>query len=60
MVAVIFKPGARLKSAVSETQIMVLRTAGSPIDLRCGGQTMIGLQETPPDGLAVDAAFADD
>jgi hypothetical protein len=59
MVAVIFKPGARLKSAVSETQIMVLRTAGSPIDLRCGGQPMIGLQEPAPDGLTLDAAFAE-
>jgi hypothetical protein len=39
------KPGARLKSAVSETQIMVLRVPAAAIDLRCGGVAMLGLQD---------------
>jgi hypothetical protein len=49
-VGTVFKPGARLKSAVSETQIMVLRTAGSAIDLRCGGHAMLGMSEAVPAG----------
>ncbi len=59
MVGMVFKPGARLKSAVSETQIMVLRTAGLPIDLRCGGHPMLGMNEVIQADLVLDAAFAE-
>ncbi len=59
MAGTVFKPGARLKSAVSETQIMVLRTAGSAIDLRCGGHPMLGMNEAVPAGLVLDAAVAE-
>jgi hypothetical protein len=56
---VVLKAGARLKSAVCDTQIMVLRVPPSALDLRCGGAPMVALQETPSAGLALDAAFAD-
>jgi hypothetical protein len=59
MAGTIYKAGARLKSAVSDTQIMVLRTAGTPIDLRCGGHALLGMQETPAEGLAMDAGLAE-
>ena len=56
--AATYKPGARLKSAVSDTQIMVLRTPGAAIDLRCGGHAMVGMAEEVPAGLVMDAALA--
>ncbi len=59
MVDTVLKPGARLKSAVSETQIMVLRTSGLAIDVRCGGHPMLGMSEAVPEGLVLDAAFAE-
>ncbi len=59
MTAKIYKAGVRLKSAVSETQIMVLRTAGTAIDLRCGGQPMLTMQETPPEDTAIDPALSE-
>ena len=59
MTGIVYKAGARLKSAVSETQIMVLRTAGTAIDLRCGGHPMLTMQETAPEGLAIDPALAE-
>jgi hypothetical protein len=59
MAATIFRPGARLKSAVSDTQIMVLRTGGTPIDVRCGGHAMLGMSEDVPEGLVMDVALAE-
>jgi hypothetical protein len=59
MTGIVYKAGARLKSAVSDTQIMVLRTAGTPIDLRCGGHPVLTMQEVAAPGLAIDPAFAE-
>jgi hypothetical protein len=55
----VLKPGVRLKSAVCETQVMVIKTAGGEHDVRCGGVEM--LEMTAPDaaGGAVDPAFAE-
>jgi hypothetical protein len=57
MTTKIYKAGARLKSAVSEAQIMVLRVPAVALDLRCFGQPLLGMAEVA-DGAAVpDAAF---
>lgn len=34
------KPGARLKSAVDATEIVVVRAPSSDVDIRCGGWPM--------------------
>ncbi len=57
MTTIVLKPGARLKSAVSDTQIMVLRVPAAPIDVQCGGHAMLALAEAAPAGLAIDPAF---
>ena len=36
------KPGARLRSAVSSTEVIVIRSPGGDVDLTCGGQPMTG------------------
>lgn len=53
------KNGTRLRSAVCDTQVIVVKTADSLDDLRCGGQLMLTLDaERPADG-APDPAFAE-
>ena len=59
MAAVVLKAGARLKSAVCDTQIMVLRVPPVALEIGCGGYPMLPMQETAPGGISVDAAFAE-
>jgi hypothetical protein len=54
----LFKAGARLKSAVCDTQIMVLRVPPEALDLRCGGHPMLPMTDMVPDGAAMDATLA--
>jgi len=51
------KAGTRLKSAVCDTEVMVIRTRPEPVLLRCGGMEMITMdgQKTASEP---DAAFA--
>jgi hypothetical protein len=37
----VLKPGTRLKSAVCDTQVMVIKSDGGEHDLRCGGVEVI-------------------
>ena len=48
------KPGTKLKSAVCDTEVMMIR--GTDAVIECGGAPMA--EEKPADGGAVDAAFA--
>ena len=57
MTSKLYKPGARLKSAVSDAQIMVLRVPAQPLDLKCGGCDMLGPADAAPDGATLDEAF---
>jgi hypothetical protein len=41
------KPGSRLKSAVSDVQLMVVKAPADEIDLRCGGAPLIPLDQQP-------------
>jgi hypothetical protein len=49
------KPGTKLKSAVCDTEVMIVRTDGTPID--CGGHPMAA--ERPSVRASIDPAFAD-
>ncbi|MBI2382499.1 MAG: hypothetical protein HYV18_00295 [Gammaproteobacteria bacterium] len=52
------KAGARFKSAVCDTQVMVIKAPAGERDLRCGGAPMIGPTEAPPAGAQLDATRA--
>jgi hypothetical protein len=49
------KAGTRLRSAVCSTEVMVIAAPGDDVDVRCGGAALIGMDEQPPDGAALDA-----
>jgi hypothetical protein len=48
------KPGTKLKSAVCDTEVMVIR--GTEAVIECGGAPMV--DEKPADGGSVDPAFS--
>ena len=39
------KPGARMRSAVCDTEIMVVAAPASEVDLTCGGAAMLDISE---------------
>lgn len=49
------KPGTKLKSAVCDTEVMVVRAASSVVE--CGGVPMA--EERPAERKPVDAAFSE-
>ncbi len=51
------KAGARFKSAVCDTQVMVIKAPAGEADLRCGGAPMIGPNDAAT-GAQLDAAHA--
>jgi hypothetical protein len=52
------KNGTRLQSQVDDTQVIVVKTADSLDDLRCGGTAMIAL-DAEKAAAEVDPKFAD-
>ena len=48
------KPGARLRSAVDSTEIIVVKAPGGEIDLRCGGHPVVPLDTSETSGLSLD------
>jgi hypothetical protein len=50
------KAGSRLKSAVCDAEVMVVRAAEGDFRLCCGGAEMIALATAKPEGVALDAA----
>lgn len=50
------KAGARLKSAVCDTQLMVVKAPLGEYELSCGGVPMVAASEAAPDGLSLDPA----
>jgi hypothetical protein len=42
------KPGGRLKSAVCDTQVMVIAAPKADVALTCGGAPMVDVAATPP------------
>jgi len=49
------KPGSRWKSAVCDTEVVVVRAGSSPVSLECGGHPMVAHTAEKPAGLAVSA-----
>jgi hypothetical protein len=52
------KAGSKLKSAVCDTSLIVVRAPGKPVDLRCGGRPMLGANEEPEEGISIDPVFS--
>jgi hypothetical protein len=53
------KPGSRWRSAVCETELVVVRPPKSPITLECGGYEVIPHSEARPEGKEIAADFAE-
>ena len=51
----VLKPGLKLKSAVCETQLIVIRAPAGEIDIQCGGVAMLTGDATAPAGVALAA-----
>ena len=51
------KNGTRLQSQACDTQVIVVKTADSLADLRCGGQSMLALDAERPVGAVPDSTF---
>ena len=49
------KAGARLKSAVCATEVIVIAAPAGGADVQCGGQAMLGAGEQAPEGATLDA-----
>jgi hypothetical protein len=46
------KPGSRWKSAVCDTEVVVVRASGTSVSLECGGHPMVAHGAEKPAGLA--------
>ena len=46
------KPGARLRSAVCTTEVMVIQAPADDVDVRCGGASLLDLVAQPAPGAA--------
>ena len=53
------KPGSRWRSAVCETEVVVVRPPGSEVDLECGGYRVIPHAEARPEGRELAEGFAE-
>lgn len=53
------KAGARFKSAVCDTQVMVIKAPAGDFDLRCGGAAMLAPAASAPAGAALQPGGAE-
>jgi hypothetical protein len=53
------RPGLRLRSAVCEAEVVVVRAPGAPVELGCGGAPLLAEGDEPPAGAALDASLGD-
>ena len=53
------KPGSRWKSAVCDTEVVVVRPPKGEVTLECGGYQMIPHSETKPEGKTISPDFAE-
>ena len=56
--ATALKAGARFKSAVCDTQVMVVKAPAGEYELRCGGALMLAAAAPASGGASLDPAFA--
>jgi hypothetical protein len=52
------KPGSRWKSAVCDTEVVVVRSPSTPVALACGGAPMVAHNAPAPAGGTLDSRFA--
>jgi hypothetical protein len=52
------KAGARLKSAVCATEVIVIAAPAGGADVQCGGIAMLAAGEAAPEGAALDPGAA--
>ncbi|WP_029114864.1 hypothetical protein [Mycobacterium sp. URHB0044] len=50
--------GARLRSAVGDTQVMVIRAPAKPVAITCGGHPLLPMDVQPAPGLQIAAGRA--
>ena len=55
----VLRLGSKYKSAVCDTQIMVIRTVSESLDLRCGGVPMVEASAPASEGAVLHQDFAD-
>lgn len=53
----VLKAGTRLKSAVCDAEVMVIRAAPSEVAITCGGAEMVGMTDAKS-AAAIDPAYA--
>ena len=53
------KPGARLRSSVCNTEVMVVLTPSGDVDVRCGGVSMIALGTEPDASVSISGDFSE-
>ncbi len=51
------KAGTRLRSAVDEAEVIVVKAPGGNVDLRAGGHPMVPVGEDRPDGASAEPGF---
>ena len=56
---VTLKAGGRFKSAVCDTQLMVIKAPAGEVDLRCGGVEMLAPTATAAAGAAMQGSGAE-
>jgi hypothetical protein len=56
--AVQLKAGDRFKSAVCDTQVVVVRAPADPVELEVGGHTVLALDADAPAGATLDPAHS--
>jgi hypothetical protein len=54
-----FKPGSRWRSAVCDTEVIVVKAPTAGVVLECGGRAMVAAGQEPPARAALDPALAD-
>ena len=47
------RPGGRLRSAVCQTQVMVIAAPADDVEVTCGGVPMVDLADEPPAGARI-------
>jgi len=52
------KPGSRWKSAVCDTEVVVVRPPSSALEIECGGHPMVAAGTAPPAGLSLSPEFS--
>ena len=53
------KPGVRIRSAVCDTEVMVIGAPAGEPEVTCGGVPMIAIDAEPPAGVAIDPDAAE-